>query len=617
MIRAVKRLDTVLRWLPIATGLLLLVALSVRPIQDHDVWWHLRTGAYVLDHGLPGNDVLTHTATDRHWVVPDWLCDELLYGVHSASGPAGLTLLKLAVFGAAFLVLVRIGRLRGVSPVATGIALTMAVLVARMRFLERPLMFKFLFAALWVWGLESYRLQGRRWFWWLLPVQAVWVNFHSSFVVGPAIALAYAGALGVERTLLRREGTRSPWPCAAFAGACLLACLADPRGPSTLVYPFRLGSTIVMREAVDELAPLQARHFAEQPAWAWCFVAMAAVWLLAWLLQARSAPLCDLAVALPFLWLGVNSVRFLGLWSLLAAPAVALHLGALGRRLAPGAWRGAALLPTVAVAALFLWPRGLPTPRPGLGVDRRMLPVDAVEYLNQRHVSGNAFNSFELGGMIEWACWPRVRTFIDGRGMVFGDALVAEFIALQAGGPGLDAALDRHRVTVAVLSPAAWTPETPYRALLPPPRWRLVHWDDLACVYLRDSPANAEAIRRDAYEVLDPSETDLAYVPDDGLDALGRDLERCLGRIPDCTRARFFRALLAKRRGDTEAASSDLEEVVRAWPTFGAAHFHLGAVRMAQGRFEEAKRHLDRARALGGDDPLLGEMLRQLDEAGY
>ncbi len=617
MIRAVKRLDTALRWLPIATGLLLFVTLSVRPIQDHDVWWHLRTGAFVLDHGLPGNDVLTHTATDHRWVVPDWLCDELLYGVHQATGPAGLTILMVAVFGAAFLVLVRIGRLRGVSPVAIGISLTLAVLVARMRFLERPLMFKFLFAALWVWGLESYRLHGRKWFWCLLPVQVLWVNFHSSFVVGPAIPLAYAGALWVERVILRREGTRSPWPCAAFAGACLLACLADPRGPSTLVYPFRLGSTVVMREAVDELAPLQARHFAEQPAWAWCLVALAVLWLASWLLEARRAPLCDLFVALPFLWLGVNSVRFLGLWALLAAPAAALHLDALGRRIAPGAWRVAALAPPLAVAALFAWPRGITTPRPGLGVDRRALPVDAVEYLNRRGIQGRAFNSFEVGGMIEWACWPRVRTFIDGRGMVFGDGFVGWFMSLQAGGPGLARDLERSSVTIAVLSPAAWTPETPYRTLFPSPGWRLVHWDDIACVYLRVAPGNAEAIREDAYEVLDPSETDLAYVPDEGLDALGRDLERCLARLPDCTRARFFRALLAKRRGDTEAASRDLEDVVRAWPTFGAAHFHLGAVRMAQGRFGEAKRHLERARSLGGDDPLLGEMLRQLEAAGY
>lgn len=609
-----KRVDAVLRWLPIATGFLLLVALAVRPIQDHDVWWHLQTGKYVLEHGLPDRDVLTHTATDRRWVVPDWACDILLYGVHRAAGPAGLTLLKLAGFAGAFLILVRIGRLRGASPVAIGIALTMAVLVARMRFLERPLVFKFLFSALWVWGMESYRLGGRRWFWWLVPAQAVWVNFHSSFIVGPAIPLAYAGALWIEGTVLRREGTRSPWPCAAFAGACLVASLADPRGPSTLLYPFTLASTVVMRAAVDELAPLSFLHFAEHPAWAWCLVAMLATWVVTWLLEARRAPLCDLFVALPFLWLGVNSVRFLGLWSLFAAPAVALNAGACGRRVGgSGAWRLAALLPTAAVAALYAWPRGLPAPDLRLGVDARALPVYAVEYLNRRGIRGNAFNSFELGGMIEWACWPRVKTFIDGRGMVFGDELVAEFMRLQEGGPKLADALDRHSVTVAVLSTAAWRPTTPYRRLFPAPEWRLVHWDDLACVYVRDASAH----RDDVYEVFDPSEDNTSYVADDRLDALARDVERCLARVPDCGRARFVRALIAKRRGDVDAAASDLEEVVRIWPSFGAAWFHLGAARMAQGRFEEARRHLDRARALGGDDEHLREMLRRLDEAGY
>ncbi len=622
-----RRLDSLLRWLPIATGFALFLALSLRPVFDQDVWWHLRTGAFVVENGLPGNDVLTHTARDHRWVVPDWLCDVLLYETHRAGGPAALTLLMIGAFGASFLILLRIGRLRGASPVATGIALVLAVLVARMRFLERPLMFKFLFSGLWVWGMESYRLHGRRWFWWLVPVAALWENFHSSFVVAPAIPLAYAAALWFERTIMRREGTRSPWPCAAFAVACLAACLVDPRGPSTLVYPFRLGATTVMRNSVMELEPLW--HFWDaEPLWIGCLMTFFGVWAISFILQARRAPLCDLAVGLPFLWLGVNSVRFFGLWAFLCAPAVALHLTGVGRAIAArrawlaGAWRLAAVLPAAAVAALAIHPRGLPISRPALGVNADVLPVHAAEYLDRRQVSGNAFNTFEFGGYLEWACWPRVKTWVDGRGMVFGDAFLGEFLSYYHGGPPWEEAQVRHDTTIAVMVLPGTATAQPlarafFRILFPQPRWRLVHWDDSAVVYLRDVPANAKAIREDAYEVVEPADLDVSTIPEADLPRLERDLARCLERVPTCARARYLRALLRRRQERLGEAMMDFEEVVRRWPRFAEAHYWLGALFLAEGRGEEAKEHLLRARALQDGFPKIEEILRELEEAGY
>src|SRR6478736_4979165 len=48
-------------------------------LSDNSFFWHLRTGEYILDHGIPHHDVFSYTAPGVHWVAQSWLA-EVLYG---------------------------------------------------------------------------------------------------------------------------------------------------------------------------------------------------------------------------------------------------------------------------------------------------------------------------------------------------------------------------------------------------------------------------------------------------------------------------------------------------------------------------------------------------------
>src|SRR5438105_2852978 len=53
---------------------------GIRQLADNSFFWHLRTGRYMLDHGIPHGDIFSYPAPGNHWVAQSWLT-ELAYGV--------------------------------------------------------------------------------------------------------------------------------------------------------------------------------------------------------------------------------------------------------------------------------------------------------------------------------------------------------------------------------------------------------------------------------------------------------------------------------------------------------------------------------------------------------
>ena len=50
-------------------------ATGISKLTDNSFFWHLRTGEYILDHGIPHHDVFSYTAPGTKWVAQSWLGD--------------------------------------------------------------------------------------------------------------------------------------------------------------------------------------------------------------------------------------------------------------------------------------------------------------------------------------------------------------------------------------------------------------------------------------------------------------------------------------------------------------------------------------------------------------
>ena len=72
------------RRLFVALFAIALFAMAIRETLDPDMWWHLRTGQYIWEEGLPRQDVFSFTANEQEWITHEWLSQLFMWGVYRA-----------------------------------------------------------------------------------------------------------------------------------------------------------------------------------------------------------------------------------------------------------------------------------------------------------------------------------------------------------------------------------------------------------------------------------------------------------------------------------------------------------------------------------------------------
>src|SRR5215510_11046850 len=81
------------------TRLLLLPGFSL--LQDPDVFWHIRTGQWILDHAqFPTVDVFSYTATGKPYISTEWLSQVVFAAAFKFGGWHAVVVLAAAACSA-------------------------------------------------------------------------------------------------------------------------------------------------------------------------------------------------------------------------------------------------------------------------------------------------------------------------------------------------------------------------------------------------------------------------------------------------------------------------------------------------------------------------------------
>ena len=89
-------------------GILLfgLLAMTARNAVDPDLWWHLRTGQWIVDTGhVPHTDPFSFTRAGHAWVSHEWLSEVVFYELWKHGGPAALIVFSAIITTAGFMLL--------------------------------------------------------------------------------------------------------------------------------------------------------------------------------------------------------------------------------------------------------------------------------------------------------------------------------------------------------------------------------------------------------------------------------------------------------------------------------------------------------------------------------
>ncbi|HZU34903.1 MAG TPA: hypothetical protein VFA18_03290, partial [Gemmataceae bacterium] len=249
--------------------------LACQPLSDYDVWWHVRTGEWILaHHHVPDLDPFTFGSADQHWIDLHWLFQIGLALVFRAGGVPGTILLTAAL--AAIAVVIAVNNVRQpTSWTAVLLVWVPALVLAQSRFRPRPEMVTLLCLAAFLAVLSQVERRPR--LSWLLPViQLLWVNSHGLFVLGPIVlsfwlidrlARRWTQAAAQPLDGLHREPpSRTSRPAVIRIGLAslgvVLACWCSPYGHKGAVFPFVLYPKVTeagnpYKEYIDEFVSPQ------------------------------------------------------------------------------------------------------------------------------------------------------------------------------------------------------------------------------------------------------------------------------------------------------------------------------------------------------------------------
>ena len=309
--------------------------LTIGPVREVDVYWHIRMGADMLANGRFGGDpAWTFGPADSGWVTTQAGAELLLHLIHLVASWPGIMLFRVVmaavVMTSLLLAVTRVVRTRSPLAVDRSAALVsvLAMVIMAEFVQERPQSLSLAILP-WVGVLVLRVMYTDRWpRWWVVGLLVMaWSWFHgAATLVAPLLAVAaliHALGVGGLRWLPALvTSIRRGWL------VILVAALAPMVGPAGLgYYPQAAAIQDAASMRIIEWSPAAASS-----AYVWAVLLLVAVWAFALVrLAARSGMIwrtfrMDALLVIPAVLVMTTSGRYLGLGFLLLAPLVTRRL---------------------------------------------------------------------------------------------------------------------------------------------------------------------------------------------------------------------------------------------------------------------------------------------------
>jgi hypothetical protein len=494
------------RWILYCGLAVAVFVLTLGPIADGDIYWHLAAGRQMVrQRALPVVDQFTLSASGRPWIDVHWLFQLGAFALYAAFGFVGLAAAKAVLLAAGALLLTWLVA-RQAGPKAR---LLCAVMVLGGLILDRhlvplrPGLLTMGFLAVFLFALEELRRwPGRaRWPLVLLPfLQVIWCNVQGLAPLGPGLVAIYLGSIWLSSLGLRRwpflpEEPAALRPLLMLLVTCSLACLVTPYGLQAVLLPLRLlaritpGQGNVFSSSVAEnIPPFVLERTA--PELVWHFKWVLGLLALVFAVDRPRLRLAHLMVFFGFLGLALLANRNLPLFYWVAPPMVVVALASSSLpwpRWGRSPWP-ARLLATglLCEGVLVAW---LQAREPAVGSPTSFhFPTESARWLTDRDVKGPVFAADQHGGYLSFVA-PRLKPYLDTRLVLHTAQEYADYLALLDQPERFDA-LDEREGFRAVVLPAA-NPDR-YLGLIwhlaHSPTWHLVFADGYEVLFLRQGP---------------------------------------------------------------------------------------------------------------------------------
>lgn len=448
-----------------------------------DPWFHVVIGRAILaTHAWPHADTYSLTAGGTSWIAYEWLGQApmgLVWNLGGTRGLAGLLVFWVVLF---VLLLYAFAFLRTRNSKASSAAAAVCLTVLGSSLTIRPQLPGFCFLLLTLILLEL-ALRGRTWVLALLPpLFMIWVNTHSSFILGFVVIAVYAFEGRFEFRRYRITAERWPPELGQKIGwsvlASVAALLVTPYGGKIAAYPL----DYMLHQRLNIASNTEWRSVLEiHSAAAFAFFALLALFVAAnFFLRSMVYPLRDLAFLAGVTVEAFMHVRMLAVFAVAFAPVAAAVFARFTPPYEPQKDRPA-LNAILIAGVLAACAASFPSRAQLEHLLEEKFPVGNVAYLRDHPALEPVFNRAEWGGYMMQSGLP---VFMNGQLDIFEfSGTLADYLRIVQPMPDAEALLRKYAIRACLLETHSRLAQELERR----PGWRVVSSDQISVLIEYDA----------------------------------------------------------------------------------------------------------------------------------
>jgi hypothetical protein len=452
--------------------------LRLDQVDDTDVWWHLRVGQWIAQHGaIPHTGLFSTFAAGKPWVAYSWLFELIVYLLFQKLG-----LIGIAIYSSVMVVAITVAvhslvrRLNSDFTLGVGITFFAMYAIGRL-YTPRPwLLSIFLFTLELNILLKARRSGATRELLWLPLIFAVWTNVHIQFVDGLLVlSIALVESVAAQWWMAIDTRLRATKAVCLFL-TCVAATLANPYGWRIYEVAYGLVGQMGELSQIREIGEFSAPPFRSLDDWCILLLALAPLGLLAW---ARHFTFFETMLLAFSIIISFRSQR--DVWVIVIS-ASAILASSLQVKVEMRVRDDLRAIPVVVLATGILVAFAFIVMRfDNADLQAKMrtdLPVHAVELIKQQDLKGPLYNDVNWGGFLIWSL--RMPVSIDGRTNLYGSERTIRSFRTWNANLGWDSDPDLLRANL-IIAPA----DVPLVHLLRlQPCLQLAYEDQLAAVFI-------------------------------------------------------------------------------------------------------------------------------------
>jgi len=472
-------------------------------LADADVGLHIRVGEYIMNNfTVPTHDIFSHIIPPRAWTAHEWLAELIFAIIHKPFGLTGIVVFMAFLIAAIYAILFKFLRSSGVSMIVAALTAVLAACASAIHWLARPHIFSLMLLLVWYIILDTYQYKHKNYLYLLPFLMLLWVNLHGGFMIGFILMIVYIAGNFLKAHFAeeqRRDANHRTKVLILFFFLCFLASLLSPQGYRILLFPFNLTSNTFITNYITEWLSPNFHGFL-------IYEYMLLLMILVLGISMRRLNVIEIILVLMFTHLSLFAARYIPLYAVIVSPIIAKQVDRIieefrGKGLieeiistsdnmatvdSMTKWNLWAALAMVAVVLMCL------TGKVNYQFDKKIMPVDAVQFLKKEKIDARVFDSYVFGSYIIYAAWPRIEVFIDGRADMYSKQETEEYLKVAGVERGWEDVLKKYDITWIIYN----NESVLSNVLLERDDWRLIYSDQVANIFVKKTPENQPLISR-------------------------------------------------------------------------------------------------------------------------